>query len=340
MVDIITDNSLDEASKAILISSKGEAVETTPRPRPEGDDNVAPDDDETGPATEETPKEGEESDDEEGGSEETDGEGSEDDDIDEVAIDVVVDGETRSVKLKDLKARYSGEAAIESRLQEATETKAKAYQVGDALYKTLNAQAERLRALDAILQEQAKPPVDWEELRVKDPGRYLLERDKAREMDERRSRVAYESQRVQQQQDQLNSLAIQEYTAKQAREFANKVPEITDPAKAKEIMGNVADAASYYGLSQQDIENVVDHRHLMILVDAAKYRKMMAGKSGKAQEDKIKQLSVRPLLKASSASAPNKMSGQKKQELATLKRAKATGSIDDVAKLLMVRKSR
>jgi hypothetical protein len=263
--------------------------------------------------------------------------------IDDIDIDVVVDGETKLVKLKDLKAEYSGKAAIESRLQEVSEIKNKVLNTGNALYQTLNEQATRLRLMDQALQELAQPAINWEELRAKDPGKYLLEREKVREVNDRRSQLAQENARVQQQRQYLDELAFQEYADRQVSEIVKRVPELRDPAKAQVVMAEITSAAPYYGISQKELGAIVDHRHLMILADAAKWRKSQEGKAADANVNsdasKIKLLKARPLVKAGTTSQKaSQMTNEKKTQLETLKRARSTGSVDDVAKLLMVRK--
>lgn len=337
MADLgISNSELDEVSKSLIINPKAEKAkaseEESASDEEEADDEEAPTDELQDDFSEEEASDGQ-SDEEESDEEESDSE----QDIDEVEIDVVVDGETKSVKLKDLKAKYSGEMAIESRLQEVTETKAKVLNVGNALYKTLVEQSERLKKLDQFLQEQAKPAINWEELRVKDPGKYLLERDKAREAEDRRKQLEEEQNRINAQKAELENMQMQEYAATQARELTRKMPEISDPVKSKQVMQDISEASRHYGLSEEELSAIVDHRHLMILIDAARYRKLMDEKTGKKPSKKIELIKPRPLVK-SGTNKPNKMTSSKKEELAVVKKAKSTGHVDDIAKLLMVRR--
>lgn len=348
MADLgISNDDLDAVAKSILVTNKGESVaakaSASSLPAEEDDDEGILDDvsDEVTDALPED-RSSTTSDDEETSDEASDAsdEATDDvEDIDEVEIDVVVDGETKTVKLKDLKARYSGEAAIDARLQEASEIKTKVVNTGNALYKVLNEQSERLRYLDQVLQEQASPPVNWEELRIKDPGKYLLEREKMREIEDRRRQVAEENYRINQQRQHLDNLAFQEYANEQVKEVTRKIPEFKDPVKAREIMQDLQLASNYYGISQEELAAVVDHRHLMVLVDAAKYRKSIGEKADKESSGKIAVLKARPLVKAGTTSSKaNAMTADKKNQLAALKRAKSSGKPEDVAKLLMVRK--
>ena len=77
----------------------------------------------------------------------------------------------------------------------------------------------------------------------------------------------------------------------------------------------------------------------MVLIDAAKYRKSLGQQPAKADAKKIELLKARPLVKAGTASQKaTAMTAAKKAQLETLKRAKTSGSVDDVAKTLLVRR--
>lgn len=326
---------LDSVAKSMLVNNSGEPVVNEPDDTSSDEESDAPDD----TSSEDTPDDEQPSDDESEESDDAPDEGADPENIDDIEIDVVVDGETKAVKLKDLKANYSGNAAIEGRLQEVSEIKNKVVNTGNALYQVLNEQSQRLRLMDQALESQAQPSINWEELRAKDPGKYLLEREKQREIQDRRNQLAQENARVQQQQQYLDGLAYQEYSNEQVKEITRRVPEFKDPEKAKEIMSDLNMAAGYYGFQPEELASVVDHRHLMVLVDAAKWRKSQANSTPKVDPKKIALLKARPLVKAGTTSQKSSsMSSEKKSQLETLKRARSTGSVDDVAKLLMVRK--
>lgn len=332
--EAIGDEGIDEVAKSLIINpSKDDddnSDDDASDDASDGSEGDTPDDIDDGEgASDDEPDASEDNDEGEGGT----------DDIDEIEVDVTVDGETKAVKLKDLKARYSGEATIDKRLQEVTEVKTKVINTGNALYQVLNEQAKRLSALDQVLKQQAQPAINWEELKVKDPGKYLLERDRQREAEDRQRMVAMEAERINAQKAHLDSLAYEDYVNGEVAKVNHRVPELRDPVKAKGIMEDLNTAASFYGLSQQELAAVVDHRHLMVLIDAAKYRKSLGQQPAKADAKKIELLKARPLVKAGTASQKaSAMTAAKKAQLETLKRAKTSGSVDDVAKTLLVRR--
>lgn len=328
MAEAFEEKDLDEVAKSLVVETPDLDSITfddgeEPKRRPEGDDDVTPDEGDV--------EEGEEpAQEDEDGSEEN----IEDIDVDDIEIDVTVDGETKAVKLKDLKARYSGEAAIESRLQEATETKSKVYEVGNTLYHALNVEAEKLNALDLILQKHIEPNVNWEKLRTEDPGRYLLEREKARDAVDTRNRITQERQRIATEQARLNGLAWQDYARREATTLLHKIPDFAVPEKAKTVMRQLNEAASSYGFSPEELGQVVDHRLILVLADAAKYHQAQSKQKAAAIGEKI----VPKTLLKPSAKRGTPQSTRKKELAVTYARAKASGKPEDIAKLLLIKR--
>ena len=87
---------------------------------------------------------------------------------------MVVDGKPTKVTLKDLKSRYSGETAIDARLQAATLAKKAAETESVQLSGMLKAQFDKLAVLDQTLEKLASPPIDWDKLYKENPDLYLL----------------------------------------------------------------------------------------------------------------------------------------------------------------------
>lgn len=256
-------------------------------------------------------------------------------DIDELEIDVAVDGETKKAKLKDLKAAYAGEGAIEKRLQEVTEVRTKVYKVGETLYNQLQAQNERLEYLDGLLSKVAEPEINWDELRQKDPARYLLEKDRANEAERRRSQVRAEQEKVARQQAELNALAYQDFAESEARKLLKAIPEMADPQKAPVLMNSLAETAVAYGYTVHEFNQVIDHRVMKVLKDAHAYRMMQAEKGKKVEE--AQEVKPRPLNKpGNKVSKP--LTNERKLQNALRAKAQKTGKVDDVASFLLVKK--
>jgi hypothetical protein len=261
-------------------------------------------------------------------------------DEDDPLLTVTVDGTDVEVKLSDLKKNYSGNGAIEKRLQQATELRNGYYQVGEQLFTNLQAQTERLKHIDTVLKSVAEPNIDWDRLRQLDPQRYLIERDKAREAQDKRSSLAQEAQRLAHEQQELTALHYQTKVQEETGKFLEKVPEMRDPEVAAKLMQAFNQEALHYGFSANDVSGIVDHRQLMVLRDAVRYRQLMSKQQSKAPAIKppasgngIKQL-MRP---GANGQLTQRMTNARAAK-ADYAKARETGSVDDVAKLLIQRR--
>jgi len=259
-------------------------------------------------------------------------EGEEDIDIDEIELDVLVDGENKKAKIKDLKNKYSAEGAIDKRLQEATELRAQLDARGQELYKGYETQKQKLAALDAILEGAQQPDIDWDTLRQKDPGRYLLEREKFREIQDKRRVVAEEDRRITAEQEKLAEQARQEHIRNESLALAKKIPELRDVEKSKVFMSKAADTAKVFGYTPHEVASALDHRVFLVLEAAGKWL------DHEASQKKVmdKEVTVKPLLKAGKATKSPASSLKRLQDLARAK-AKETGKVEDVAATLLVR---
>lgn len=329
------DMSLDDVAATLLVrpETKDEKAPVTKAPVVKEEEAV--DETSTGNAIDEensAEESAEKTSDEE--SEDQEAENEEDVDIDELEIDVTVDGEEKKVKLKDLKSNYSGNGAIEKRLQEASEIRNQAMEQGKQLYTVFQAEAARLAKLDEIIAKVAEPDIDWEELKRTNLAKYLLERDKQREAEIRRTALTKEQERVKAEQARLEAIAREQYTVEQAKQLVAKIPEFGDPVKAQAKYASLAKAASKYGYAADEVGGVLDHRAMLVLNDALKYQELME-KQSKTQK---KTAPATALLRPGTSKAVQPMNQQKKLRDALIKKARATGKADDVAATLLIRK--
>jgi len=324
--------SLEDVAATLLVKPIEEKAEEGKEPTrvAEGEDEVVTEEN-AEPSTEEKSGDEATSNEEEA---DTEGENEEDVDIDELDIDVVVDGEEKKVKLKELKANYSGEKVIEKRLQEATEAKTYAIHNGQQLYIALEAEAVRLAKIDEVLQKVVEPEINWEELRRTNPARYLLERDRQREAQEKQSVVNHERTQIAQRQQALIQKATEEYTLTQARELVTKIPEFAKPTEAGPMMAKLTTAAREYGYSPEEVGAVMDHRAMLVLRDAMRYQEMV----GQKKELTKKAAPSTTLLRPSASKPKSEPSTARKLQDALRRKAIASGRPEDVAATLLMRR--
>jgi hypothetical protein len=251
---------------------------------------------------------------------------------DEAELEVKVDEEVRKVKLKDLKSNYSGQKFIEKRIEQASEARKVAEQQANALYENNNQALAKLKQIDEVLTQYTSQNINWEELKARDPLQFALKREEWRDAQDKQAVVRQEAARVAQQQEKLASDAKDRYIASEAEALQTKMPEVRDPDKAKALMEKLTSTATTYGYTKQELESVMDHRALLVLRDAARYRDLVAKRETlmKKVEPTVPVKTMRTV-----ATQPANVASQRKDK-AILNRARETGKPEDVALTLLV----
>jgi hypothetical protein len=250
---------------------------------------------------------------------------------DDLELEVKVDGEKQKITLKTLKENYSGEKAIEKRYYQAQEARKAAEAQANEVYVRNQQAIAKLQQIDQVLTN-LQPNINWEELRARDPLQYALKREEFRDIQDKQNAVRQEAQRVTQEQAKLQTDAQERFVESEAMSLRTKMPELNDPDKAKAIMGKLTTAAEHYGYTPQELAGVMDHRAMLVLRDAARYRDLVAKKaelSGKV-EPAAPTKTLRTI-----AAQPAAQSTQRKEQ-AIINRAKASGKVEDVALTLLV----
>jgi len=106
--------------------------------------------------------------------------------------------------------------------------------------------------------------------------------------------AAKQERKLKKKQDVLNQ-SIYQAQAEQKEQFSSflqdqqkkllsKMPEFSDPAKASNIKSNMKTTLNNYGFNDQEVAQVYDHRIVMLVNDAMKYRSMQNSKPNIAKK--------------------------------------------------------
>ena len=301
-----------------------EVVEPT---TPEAEYEEEEGDDEQDP---EEPEEDEgEADEEQDSSEDDEAEDAADSQREQQSFTVKVDGTNTVVTLDELKQSYSGQKYIHQGMQETAEAKREAETIYSALLQERQAIAQ--------LYEQARngdvPTAP------KQPSRELFETDPIGYMN---AKLAYEDQvadysremqkleMVTQQQSQAQRAAQQAYMRQELDSLKKAIPEMQDAKQMPVFREKLVKAGTdIYGYSAEEISEVMDHRAIRVLMDAAKYQDIVNGTEKAAERARPK--SRNRTLKAGSKKQGAKSVAQKKQRNTLAK----TGSVEDAIALLI-----
>lgn len=327
----------DSVVAAILSTQEDEP------PKPEGDDIPTEPIDAPQQGEEEAePSEKEEAEGEKEGEEEgADDEGAEDVDVDELLVEVTINGKAEEIPLKALKQNYSGNKFIEQNIQKSVEIRKAVEYNAAVLYQANQQVAEKLKSLNAVLDSVSKPNIDWDDLRARNPSEYLLRREELREIQEKQKLVQEEVQNIEAEQAALQSQARQRMVLDQAQRLASQLPDLADPKKAPVVMDRLIRTAEYFGFQKPEVESVVDHRQMLVLWAAANWlndqyqrsqvRQRANGNGDASESPQPKKVLIRP------GSSQNGAASQAKRLTAEIyNRARQTGSVEDVAKTLIM----
>jgi len=257
------------------------------------------------------------------------------DDVEDVYT-VKVDGTDTDVTLDELLAGYSRHSDYTKKTQQISEERKQIEQMAQAfqqeLQNTQNVREQYVNQIGQYVQQslqglQRFAGVDWARLKEEDPIEYVTRRDEFREEQNRIGMMQQQQQRAIQENERqakhMHSAQLQEETQR----LAEIVPEWTDDKKRPELAGQMREFARSSGYSDEEIDSVIDHRAIGVLLKAAKYDALTAG------DLKKKRVKRNPKL-VRAGSKKDKSTKSKTKRKAQMNRLAETGSYKDAAKLM------
>jgi len=316
--------SVREAQEALLgIMDPEEETPETEEAQPTEEEESQPiEEDES--FEEETEEEAEEEE-----SEEPDGESE------EVLYAVTVNGAEQQVTLDELMSGYSRQSDYTRKTQDvAKERKQMGELQAQYASEIHQARAERqqyLESLNQIIGNTASnldkfANVDWESLKDSDPIGYVTRREEFREAQEKVQSMQREQYIAQQKniedERQVRSRALQEENGK----LVEALPEWGEPEKQKKLVSDIRGYASSQGFTDEELNSLVDHRSLLVLMKAQKYDAMQNS------DVKSKKLKNKPHV-IRSGKGVTRSSSDKSKRTAQMKRLKQSGKVQDASAL-------
>jgi len=289
-------------------------------------------------STEETQDEPLEEDVLEESEEEAEEEESEEDEVEEEpeVYAVKVDGEELEVSLDELVQGYSRHSDYTRKTQELASQRDEMAQMQQQWASEISqAQAERQQYMDALGQfvqnsvsglEQFSN-VNWEHLRETDPIAFVTKKEEYRDAQDRVRQAQEEQYRVSQQQQQevakMRQLAVQEEHTK----LVKAVPEWNEPEKRNKMASELSTYAVEQGFSKEELKQLIDHRSLIVLMKAQKYDALQNS------DVKAKKLKNKPKVIRSGKGTNKKADTDKAKRIASMKRLKESGHVNDSVSL-------
>ena len=252
----------------------------------------------------------------------------EEDESEEVEVEerktyrVKASGVEKDVTLDELVSGYQKSTDYTQKSQtlaeERTKVEAHAQEIQNAM-RTREAYAQKLSQVEQYLTSQAKPSENLEELKENDPIQYAITVAEQTEANKKINTIRQERQKVAQEQQHYRLQQQNQVVANEALMLSEKVKEFSDPKKAEQIKNDIRSFGKSVGFSDQELSQVYDHRHVMILQKAMAYDKLQ-----KANPGVNKKLKSAPKMASKTKRVTNTDTYIKQK-----KQLKGTGSIDD-----------
>ena len=245
-----------------------------------------------------------------------------------------IDGVEGQVKVNDLLKSYQLEGHLNNKNMEVVEAKKALDNEIQQFNQVANSRLQQLDgALNLANQQlyQEFNSIDWKSLESQDPQAYVVTRQKFADRQAQINHSLGVLQQNQQQAQAQQQQQLQERVQAEKQSLFNKVPEWnTEESWQKGNAEIRTGLTKHYGLEEEILNDVVDHRFVLIARDALKYRNLQEGKPNVLNK-------VKKAPKVSKSSAPKGKTSQSQKSLKLMKTIKDSGGKHGIEALLMER---
>ena len=193
---------------------------------------------------------------------------------------VKVNGQELDVTLDELRNGYSRDADYRQKTEELSyqrkEFQSESEKQRQNYSQKLNELNQRLSAAQVDLNAEINS-ADLDKLYEEDPTEAARVERKLKKKQDALNQSLQHTQVEQKQQ-------FESYLQDQQRKLVSKMPDFSDPAKASNLKANMKSTLNNYGFNDQEVAQVYDHRIVMLVNDAMKYRSMQNSKPNIAKK--------------------------------------------------------
>jgi len=168
-------------------------------------------------------------------------------------------------------------------------------------------------------------PEDIADMKENDPIGYAVKVAELTEKKEQLAQIRAEQQRIAQQQQAEQQQSVAQLVQQEAQKLSQVLPEFSDPTKGEQIRNEIRNYGKSVGFNDQELSQVYDSRHVLMLHKAMMYDKLQ--KSKPAVNKKVAQA---PKMVKSGTKVKEGNRDVRKQQLNKLKQ---TGKVRDAAAL-------
>jgi len=274
---------------------------------------------------------------EEEAEEESEEESEEPDEVEseETLYAVTVNGEEQQVTLDELMSGYSRQSDYTRKTQDVAKERKQMEELQTQYVSEMHqARAERQQYLESLNQIIANSAsnldkfinIDWESIKENDPIEYVTRREEYREAQEKVQLMQRDQYMAQQKsiedERQMRTRALHE----ESQKLSEVMPEWNEPEKQRKIVSDIRSYGTSQGFTEEELNSLVDHRSLIVLMKAQKYDAMQNS------DVKSKKLKNKPKV-IRSGKGVTRNSSDKSKRTAQMKRLKQSGHIRDASAL-------
>jgi hypothetical protein len=255
--------------------------------------------------------------------------------VSEEVVTIEVDGKAVELKKSELADYYKNglrqadytrktmEAAEQRKAAEAEATKAR-----EERQRYAQGLQQAQNVLQAQLQEQSQ--IDWQKLLETDPVEYLKQQHLANQRQARLQQIHQEQQHLYAKHQHEQAAQMQAFLQTQQEELLVKLPEWKDESKAKSEQKAIREYLMSQGLEEAQVDNITDHRVVLLSRKAMLYDQMMS--KAQAAAKKVSQLPQK--LEKPGGGEINPLDGRTK----AMRDLEKSGSVRDAAKVFALLK--
>ena len=235
-------------------------------------------------------------------------------------------GEEKEVTLDELKKSYQLGSDYTKKTQEIAEQRkaieANAKDILEAR-KVRDDYSQKLQAVEQFLLSNYDTPEDLSAMKENDPIGYSVKVAEMTEKKEQLQTVQAERARLAQEQQTESQAQMQKFVEQEQIKLAESLPEFSDKTKGEQVRNDIRSYGKKVGFTDEELSQVYDSRHVLVLHKAAQYDKLMAGKAGVK-----KKVAKAPKTVKSGAKVKQNVTDIQKRQL---KKLQQTGSARDAA---------
>lgn len=237
-------------------------------------------------------------------------------------------GEEKQVTLNELMQGYQLGADYTKKTQEVAEQRKAVEAEQQAIQEAKQVRdtyAQRLQAIEQFLTGNQDSPEDLAAMKENDPIGYAVKVAEATEKKEQLAQVKAEQDRLAQQQQAEQQQQMAKFVQQEATKLSQVLPEFSDPAKGEQIRNEIRNYGKSVGFTDNELAQVYDSRHVLILHKAMQYDKLQ-----KSKPAVTKKVSKAPKMVKSGTKVKEGNRDVRKKQMAKLKQ---TGKARDAAAL-------